>query len=318
MKRLILIKQSNSVDLAHLYEHIFCMHIEELFYNEHLFQYLDYSLVGKTYHGSVVYIDLELYTEDAITLANKVSTLPITLNEKVLLTAMTQLLAEEEEPLGSTGYDNVKRALEALHEQPWKNVDDIELVDAKNIRKKTGPFYIAKGKARRARKLTTSILFDPDFATSHRELLPLFRQFAWLILSTLQSTLPEVYGYYSFKDEYKNTKKTIGLLATFKVADADDVEVDIPDTLETCLKVVHDLKQYDVFTRYMDELRKTSHYNNPNLAPNLEKNYEDTSIFIGPKGWQKIATNENCELLLKHMSIEVQFGRQQATQSLGS
>ena len=174
MKRLILIKPSSSIDLAHLYEHIFCMHIEELFYNNHLFQYLDYSLVGKTYHGSVVYVDLELYTENAIRLANEVSTLTLTLNKKVLFTAMVQLLAEEEEPLGSTGYDNVKRALEALHKQPWQNVDDIELVDAKEIRKKTSPFYIAEGKARPARKLTTSILLDPDFATSHRELLPLF------------------------------------------------------------------------------------------------------------------------------------------------
>jgi len=315
MKRLILIKQSNSVDLAHLYEHIFCMRIEKFFSEKHLFPYLDYSLVGKTYRG-VVYIDLELYTEVAITLANELSSLSITFNEETFTTAATQLLAEEEEPLASTGYENVKQALEELQKRPWQNIDDIEFIDAKKIRKKTGSFYIAEGKARPARKLTTGILLDVEFAASRRELLPLFRQFAWLLTSTLQGALPEAYGYYSLKDLYKNTKKTVGLFNIFKVGDADDIQVDLSDTLKTCLEVTRDLQQYGAFTDYMKELRKTSYYNRPNLAPNLEKNYEDTLIFIGPKGWQKIATNENYELLLKHMRIEVKFGRKKVSRAL--
>jgi hypothetical protein len=316
MKRLILIKQSNAIDLAHLYEHIFCMRIEEFFYNKHLFQYLDYSLVGKTYHGGVVYIDLELYTQAAISLAKELQALAITLDEATITTAVMQLLAEEEEPLSGTGYDDVKQALETLHEQPWQDIDDVELVDVKGVRRRTKPFYIAEGKPLPARKLITGVLIDTAFAATHRELLPLFRQFAWLINSTLQGALPEANGYYSLKDVYKNTKETIGLFNTFKVANTNDMDVQLPDDLETCLEVVHDLQQYGAFAHYMDELCNLSYYDRPNLAPNLEKNYEDTLIFIGPKGWQKIATNENYELLLKHMSIEVKFGRDKVSQAL--
>lgn len=317
MKRLILIKQSPAVQLGHLYEHIFCARVDTFLYERHLFPHLDYSLVGKTYYGGIVYIDIELYTDEAIALSDMIPKLAVGINEVVLSTAIRQMIAEKEELFASTGnYNNIEQALDSLHTQPWQNMDDTVLIDTKDIHKKRGVFYIAEGKVRSARKLTTGILLDTEFAKIYRELLPLFRQFAWLITSSLQAVLADTYGYYSLEDAYRNTKKATGVINTFKVAYADDANVELSDTLVTCLEVVHDLQQYGAFERHMEELRKVSHYNNPDLAPNLEKNYEDTGIFIGPKGWQKIATNQNYKLLLKHMSIEVKFGRDKVSRSL--
>ncbi|HET6746918.1 MAG TPA: hypothetical protein VFH06_02305 [Candidatus Saccharimonadales bacterium] len=315
MKRLILIKQSSAIQLGHLYEHIFCAHIDTFLYEHHLFSHLDYSLTGKTYYGGIVAIDIELYTDAAIKLSNRLSSLAIELNEEIISIAATQILAEKEEPVGGTGYDNVKQALEELHKQPWQNIDEVECIDTKSIRKKTGPFYIAEGKPLPARKLTASILLDDKLAASHRELLPLFRQFAWLMTSSFQGVLADTYGYFSHEDVYKD-RSPVGVINTFKVANDNASEVDLSDILATCLEVVRDLQQYGAFTRYMDELCKASYYNHSGLAPNLEKNYEDTFIFIGPKGWRKIATDENYRLLLKHMSIEVKFGRDKISQPL--
>ena len=316
MKRLILLKQSPAVQLGHLYEHIFCAHVDMFLYEHHLFPQLDYSLVGRTFYGGVVYIDIELYTKAALELTVAIATLPIVFNETTISIAASQLLAEKEEPYSSTGYDNVKQALESLHHQPWRNIDEVELIDVKKTRRRTNPFYVAEGKPLPARKLITGVLLDADFAVLHRELLPLFRQFAWLITASLQGVLADTYGYFSFEDMYKSGKITVGLYNVFKVADVHDEDIDLSDNLETCLEIVRDLRQYEAFTRHMDELRKTSHYDDSNAAPNLEKIYEDTLIFIGPKGWQKIATDENYELLLKHMSIEVKFERQKVSQSL--
>jgi len=316
MKQLILIKLSNTIQLAHLYEHIFCRHIDSFFYEHNLFPHLDYSLVGRTFYKGVIYINLELYTDSAISLAVQISSLTIKLNKTIISTAASQLLAEKEEPYSSLGYDKVKQALNNLQKQPWQNVDNIELIDIQGVRRKANPFYITEGKPLPARKLTTTILLGTEFVMSHRQLLPLFRQFAWLINTTLQSVLANKYGYYSLTDIYRN-KPTVGLSNIFKVADAHDVDVDLADNLATCMEVIKDLRQHNAFTRYMDELSVTSYYNHPYSAPNLERNYEDTLIFIGPKGWQKIATIGNCELLLKHMSIEVKFGRsRRASQSL--
>lgn len=100
------------------------------------------------YYGGIICIDIELYTEAAITLSDNLPTLAIELNEETISIAATQILAEKEEPIGGTGYDNVRRALEDLHKQPWQNIDDIALIDTKKIRKKTDPFYIVEGKAR--------------------------------------------------------------------------------------------------------------------------------------------------------------------------
>lgn len=316
MKRLILIKQSPAIQLGHLYEHIFCAHVDTFFYERHLFAYLDYSLKGKMYYGGVIYIDVELYTNAAIALSNQLPTLAVELNEETVSIATAQILAEKEEPIGGKGYNNVKRALEDLHRQPWQNIDDVVLVDTKSIRKKAGPFYIAEGKPLPASKLTAAIFLDGQFVASHRELLPLFRQLAWLIISSLQGVLADTYGYFSQDDVYKNRDKSIEVRNSFKVAKANDSEINLSDTLATCLEVVRDMQQYNAFERFMEELRKISYFNHPTVAPNLERNYEDTLTFIGAKGWQKVATKENCELLLKNMFIEVRSGRNKVSQRL--
>lgn len=316
MQRLILIKISPAIQLGHLYEHIFCAHVDTLFYKHHLFPDLDYSIAGKTYYSGIISVEIELYSERAITLSSAISTLAIDLNETTISIAASQILAEKEEPLASIGYDDVKQALESLHAQAWRKIDNIELIDAKNIRKKTGPFYVAEGKSRPAQKLTTGVLLDVKFARAHRELLPLFRQFAWLITASLQGVLADTYGYFSFEDTYKDSSTMQGVVNTFKVGDADDIVVDLPDILETCFDVVRELQQHNAFGRYMTDLRKTSYSHHPGLAPNIEKLYEDTLIFIGSKGWQNLASDKNYRLLLKHMSIEVKFGRKRLSRNL--
>jgi hypothetical protein len=316
MKRLILIKQSPTIQLGHLYEHVFSAHVDTFLYEHHLFPRLDYSLTGKMYHGGIVYIDIDLYTDAAIVLSDSLPTLAIELSEETISIAATQILAEKEEPIGGTGYDSVKQALEDIHKQPWQNIDEVELVDTKSIRKKTGSFYIAEGKPLPARKLTVGIFLDGQFAVSHRELLPLFRQFAWLISTSFQGVLADTYGYFNYDDVYKDQGAAIGVLNVFKVANANSSDVDLPKIVATCLEIIGDLQRYGAFKRYMGELSKTSYYNHSSLAPNLEKNYEDTLIFIGARGWQKIATNENYELLLKYMLIEVKFGRDKVSRSL--
>ncbi|HWZ65643.1 MAG TPA: hypothetical protein VNX65_02475 [Patescibacteria group bacterium] len=316
MKRLILIKQSNSFDLAHLYEHIFYTHIEELFYKKHLFQYLDYSLVGKTLYGTA-YLDLELYAEPAIILAKEIPNLTIRLDKDNIAIAASQILAEEEAPLSSLGYETVRQALIDLHNQTWQNADNIELIDTKKVRKTTRPaFYIAEGKSLPARKLQFGVTLNKDFVIQHRVLIPLFRQFAWLIMYNIHGALSDRYGYYSTRENFKSTKKVTGLFNAFKVADAYDNDVRLSNNLEACQEVIQSLRQYDAFTRHMSVLRNISYYNRPNLAPSFEENYEDTHILIGPKGWQKIATQENYELLMKHMSIELKFGHKKVSQRI--
>lgn len=316
MKRLVLIKQSPAIQLGHLYEHIFCAHVDTFLYEHHLFPFLDYSLTGRTYEGGIIAIMIDLYTDKAIQASDTIASLPIDVNEETIFTAATQILAEKEKPIASTGYDMVAKALTALHDQPWQNIDDLEITDTRRIGKKTGPFYIAEGKPLPARKLTVSTLLDTPFAASHNELLPLFRQIAWLMTASFQGTLSDTYGFFSHDDAFKNTSLTVAVLNSFSVANANDVDVNISDVLDTCTEVVDDLQKYGAFDRFTQELHTTSYYDRADTAPNFEKNYEDTHIFIGSKGWQKIATKENCDLLLQQTSIEIRFGKNKVARSI--
>lgn len=59
----IIVKQSKCIQLGHLYEHIFCDHLETFLHNQGVFQYVDYTLSGKTYHGGLIYIEVVFYNE---------------------------------------------------------------------------------------------------------------------------------------------------------------------------------------------------------------------------------------------------------------
>lgn len=309
MKRLTLIKQYSAVQVGHLYEHIFCMQLDNFFNERHLYPYIDYMLMGKTYYGGIIYINLELYSDSAIELADAVARLETSFSNASISVAIKQMVAEREVVYSSTGYDNVQRELQQIQEQSWQNIDTVGLVDAKDIHKKRGALYIDNYTQRVAKKLFVTISLDVKFARENRELIPLFRQLAWLIISSLQSVLPSSYGYYSFDDKYKNSKDALSLTNVFKVAYADDPNVDLDIVLHKCLEVVDGLRRHNAFKRFLQDLRDTSYYNRLNHAPNPERNYEDTHIFVGSQGWNRIARKHNGELLLDCMTIEVGLGR---------
>ena len=127
MKRLILTKQSLTIQTAHLYEHLFCMHITTFFDKNALFPQLDYSLNGKTYHGGIIVVDIELYTFAAIKIASQIAGLEIDINETTLKTALSQILAENEEYIESTGYEQIANALTDIQRQPWQDIDAMTL-----------------------------------------------------------------------------------------------------------------------------------------------------------------------------------------------
>ena len=311
MKRLVLIKQSSAIQLGHLYEHIFCMHIERLFRQKKLYPLVDYSLTGKTYYGGIIMIDLELYTPTAERVAKSIAKLRIEWNEAMIQTGVLQLVAEKEAPFGIDGYGKIVDELAMLHEQAWQAIDDVESIDVKQVRRKVGPLYIIDGSLP-ARKLKVNIHLESEFATAHRTLLPLFRQIAKLLASSLEHQIPDQFGFFSEETMFTSGAKATYLTSIFKVARAADTTVDVTAVLAACEGIVADLRKHGVIERYMRELRRTSYYGAPNLAPSLEATYEDTLLMLGAKGWKRLATTENCQDIVKYMSIEVTQGRNTA------
>lgn len=305
MKQIILIKQSNSIQLAHLYEHIFCAQIDALFYDNGLFPHLDYKLRGRAFQRGIVYIDVQLYTNEAEALASRISTLEVLFNKDTISTAASQLIAEKEHAVDGQGYDAVRRTLEEA--QPWQNLDSIDTVDTKGMRRKAQPLYIVEETSLPARKLTVNVSLGVDFVAAHRDLLPLFRQLALLISTTLQNVIMAKYGYYSYSDDYQESDSTVRIANVFKVPHGG--EVNIKDTIATCKDVVDILHRRNSFGRLASELRQASLSGELNNLPSPECGFIDTGMIIGTEGWRRTATIKNCELILKNMSIEVKYAR---------
>jgi hypothetical protein len=304
---MILIKQHSSIQLAHLYEHIICARIEDLFYLHGLCPLLDYSLIGRTFHQGIVCLDLEFYTDRAEKHANEIRTLKVDFNYDSIDIAIEQIIAEHQCQFGSLGYEAIKDELEILHQEPWQDTDDIDSIDTNDIQKQAGSLYLAEYKPTPAVQLTVNTYISTGFATQHRNLMPLFRQFARLFACTTQITICDEFGYYSKELKFTANRKRTQLANIFSAT--GDIEIDIDKVLATCQDTIIHLQHHTSFQRLIVKLRKASHDKATHLLPHPQGTLEDTDILIGTKGWGTLATDENCALLLKNMSVEVRHGR---------
>lgn len=309
---MILIKHYDSIELSHLYEHLFFATIHNFFRDHGLHPYLDYNVHGQSFPRGIIYIEVDFYTDAARSLAKEIPQLNIDLQFETVTIGVSQIIAEKEQSMDGLGYEAIRRALTELHEQPWQYIDDVHILDTGKVRMKSGALFAIKGRLAPARKLQTAVSLDAPFMSSSRELLPLFHGLAALILERLQIDIVAAFGYYSTEllDEF--TSRSARRISIFKVPGGSHVELDdvssiVSDALET-------LEDDKAFERFVTELRKVSHDDAPELLPSSARIYEDTSVLVGAQGWRKLATSENCRLLLKHMSIELTYGRKRATQ----
>jgi hypothetical protein len=307
MKQLILLKRSNRIQLAHLYEHIFCGRLIAFMQARDLYQNIDYHLDAKTYNGGIIRLQVDLYVDRAVELAQAIPTLAIDFTEDDLLMAANQLFAEDQEPVGGAGYLAVKKGLERLHGSGWETIDQFEDIDTKGLRRYAHPFYTAEGPRLPARKLHVALVLDQAATRSHRALLPLFQQLSGVMMANITSDLCDVHGYYSVEDVFKVHGSQARLSNLFRVGHAD---VTLGVDRDIALGVVAAMDKDGAFQRFVSQLRNVSYFDWEDFMPDEQQVYEDTLIFIGAKGWQKIATVEHCELLLKHMSVELRFGRE--------
>lgn len=309
MNRLILVKTFSPVDMAHLYEHLFYGKVSELFTNTGLYQYVDYSLVGKTLQPGIVVIDIELYTADAIELSKTIPNIQIDVNEDAVFSAITQLMAEEERLPSNSNFSALKKELKKLDSIKWTKIDRLALIQPAHLvsRNTKQIFSISNGKPQKSTDLTFAITLDLKVLKEENNLLPLFYELSRILIDNLNATLPYTLGCYSIGDEFKKTSTNISLINTFKVANTKSINITYDDILESAQNLVKDLKKLKVFERHLSSLQKLSYIDAPNLTPNFEDVYNSTGILIGSSGWKYIATIENFKLILNNIHYDVNF-----------
>jgi len=308
---MILIKKNTTYHLAHLYEHLFCTAIHELCHKNELFAYLDYAIIGHAYKG-FLYVEMQLYTSKAKRLAKQIPTLDIDLSKASLLIALAQILAEEERRFESQSIEAIKNALREMHQETWQNINDIDITDMRDVHSEPGVFYAKTEKLPPATKLGITLALDPDFATTHRRLLPLFQQLATLMLINIDTDIAYAYGYYRLGAE--GAAVTPHSL-TSKLKIASGTAVDMSELLEAALDAAFYLINYDALDRMAAQLGNavsTDAY----PSPDLRVLFKNTLLLVGAKGWKAIATEENTRLIQDKMTITLEYNGKILNRSL--
>jgi hypothetical protein len=314
MKETILIKQSPAIQLAHLYEHLFCTEVDKLFYGNGLFPYLDYSLSGNTHQTGIIYIKLEAYTELAKNFSKDIENIKLSISDEALSIAASQLIAEKEFAYTGSGIAEVKKHLEALDKQPWQDIDSITSIDAKGTKRQSKPFYIDTKHPLPAKKMFLTVEVDNSIIQDSRQLLPLIRLTCFLISDTYETVLSDKFGIYSLDGEFKNTSKFTGYESIFNIPEGHSMNKE--EVLETVSKTVDYISSHRGFKRFAAELNNISHKSALSISPNALFNLTDTEVLIGSAGWRQIATENNIEIIVESLSLSVRTGNNKVSRKL--
>lgn len=305
MNEIIRIKQSPAVQLAHLYEHIYCAQLEKMLNDRGIFPYLDYELVGHTYQPGIVYVSIQLLTSKAQKIADSITNLETDFSDAAISIAASQIMAEKQYGYVSEGMDVVRRSLQSLDELPWQDLDTLRTLDLQGVRRKSKPYYLDTTNKLPATTLHVDVTLDTDFQRKSLALTPLFKQVALVVSDYLQSNIADTCGYYSIEGHYTQNKTFAKYSCPFLVPNGHDA--DLAEISRTTQTAVATLRQKGAFDRLADELGSISYRHRPTLAPDPRQTFIDSGIFVGAKGWQELATPENIEAILAHTYLTVRY-----------
>lgn len=284
------------------------MTVDDFFYENRLFPYLDYAITGRSLHA-VVYVEVDLYTEDAKKLAPKLPNLKIMLDERILDVAILQLGSELQRAFGMAGQGNaVKKMLaEELHvldAQSWKNIDDVAVIDPRKMKLVPGSFYDLNDKKENlTKKVDISYIVDDSFAKDHKELLPLYISITKLMSANTTASLWRQFGFCPDSVSYSPENHTTKTVQTFRMVES--LKVDLEDVRQVVSEALSDLYQEKAFSRLISALSRAASSKPDCLFPDPYTLYKQTDIIIGAKGWKQIATKENCKIILTAMEVTV-------------
>ncbi|MCK9540291.1 hypothetical protein [Dokdonella sp.] len=314
MKETILIKQCPAIQLAHLYEHLFCSEVDKLFYENGLFPYVDYFLSANTHQTGIIYIKLETYTDLAKEFSTNVENIKLSFSDEALSVAASQLIAENEFAYTGSGIEDIKKHLKSLDAITWQDIDSITSINTKGIKRQSTPFYIDTRYPLPAKKLFLTMAVDERAHEDIMQMLPLLRLVSFLISDTYETILSDKYGLYSLDGEFKNSNKLTSYQSVFNVPNGH--LIDKKEVLKTVIEIIEYISLNNGFVRFVEELKDISYKSSSKVSPNALHGLTDTGILMGSEGWKELSSMTNIDTILKSLTLTVRTGSDKVSQKL--
>lgn len=289
---------------------IYLRQVVRLFKERKLLNYLDYAYRGKTYHGGFIWVEIILYSEEAKNAINDIQFLKLSFDNNSIENSLKEIIAEKKVIFSGKDNESVIKYLQQIDATPWCPIEQFSSFDAHDHRKSRKLMW-ATDTAAKTRQLRCELLLDNSYASSNRELLPLFRIVASAILDNLASELAENNSYLmttnSPKQPLESGIKSGMIFRIWQKAEPDWITI-----LNTCKTGISDMLNAGFISKTQLLLRDDVVDQEQALIDELDI-YENSLVLIGKIGWQTIATKDNILSILKHTTLRLTKGREART-----
>lgn len=307
MKNLVLIKQHSTVQLAHLYEHIFLSQVNKMLYDKGLFKWLDFSISGSTHEqGGVVVVDYQAYNEQAAEMIPVIKSFKTQINEQKVQTALQQIYAEEEYEVFISDQKKTLEELHSIASASWQDLDEIGAIDTRGLRRRAQPVYLTHDPAPQPTIVKISLELNQEFALDNRASVAVFATVARFILFSSAYNLATNTGsynadIYSSNDGLRVTTE-LHFSGTPSLLDKESISSDILSSIEH-------IKKHGGIERLSKDLRSVSYLDNSHKAPDFERTLLESGVLLGSKGWAENASTEKILEIIENSRLVVSVSR---------
>ena len=314
MKHFTLVKHHPCTQLAHLYEHLFIATVADQLYRHGQYKLLDYALNGATYDSGVIIISAECYTKTSAELLQDLATMKTDFGEDPfylpISRALSQITAEESGAIFIGDVDTIIGELKALDDQPWQELDSVELLPkvTHTDKKLLDLMYVTDQPGAKPRKIKLQLQFsDPSI-----ELRILWRELAHFLNLSIGQRVCQEFGAYFAHEDARDSANSTTVISTFlinprimPITQIEEITASVKYTLETITKL-------KVMQRFANYLSLASYSSNPHAAPDENRLLREFGAILGSAGWKKIASVENLTKVLQATQISLrQHGSRQ-------
>lgn len=306
MQRLAIIKTSDNLDLAHVYEHLFCYAIENHFIHHKLISYIDYFYDARTYPNGLVHISLHLYSKDALAHAGHIAHLEPSFDEDTVNIALLEIMAEKQMEV-SGDIKELIRLLKELHKSPWLPIDEVGILDVRSSKLSPKAIKLHSVPTDNFKTMKCEIaLSNENLKLPSIYAQPLFNVLAETISNNLTDMLARDYAYFGYETVNLHEESAVSFTRCYRV---HQEQIDSLTTeVEDCEAMVATLLSNGLIEKTHAYLTRAN-FSLPLEAPDALAFYEKSELLVGGQGWRDIATTENIETVLQSMSISLSLGR---------
>lgn len=299
MQRIFLCKQATSPIEAHIYEHLAMNTFKQMTQRAGLLRQVDYFALGSHYIDTgLITIDIDLYTDEAISLTDKLRHIQASTDDEALRLAMNQITAEKKQTVACDDMNALRQNIITLNDAAWQTIEGLDqplivkqLAEHEFLHEINEPIPLI---SQPSSVLNITVNDNPA-------LLALSHYLAYTIHGTVADIANARLGYYSFEECAAKVSKTLHCVCNFAVVRDLENEFELQKIYGDVIKI---MQTETVLARLYRRLKSFSYSSGRMDAPNIDTHISELGIIIGEQTWKELADTSIVADLLSKIRLE--------------